>query len=129
MVNILLVKSRYEHPFSFKIFEKGHSYPLYIYNSNMVYRFQTRHVLNFEFPYHIADYVHRCGRTARVGSGGGCHVTSFISYERDIKLLQQIELAIRKLKSLPKIDGNTPKLVERYYQYLQDNKYRSPVRA
>ena len=34
----------------------------------MVYSF--RHVLNYDFPRHIEDYVHRIGRTGRAGRSG-----------------------------------------------------------
>ena len=40
-------------------------------------RTTCRHVINFDFPSHIDDYVHRIGRTARAGHVGTAH--SFIT--------------------------------------------------
>lgn len=38
-----------------------------------------RHVLNYDFPRHIEDYVHRIGRTGRAGRSG-CALT-FVTRE------------------------------------------------
>lgn len=38
-----------------------------------------RHVLNYDFPRHIEDYVHRIGRTGRAGRSGVA--LTFISRE------------------------------------------------
>jgi len=34
---------------------------------------QVEHVVQFDFPKSAADYLHRCGRTARAGSRGASH--------------------------------------------------------
>ncbi|KAJ8890908.1 hypothetical protein PR048_010417 [Dryococelus australis] len=52
---------------------------------------RVKHVINYEFPLYMADYIHRCGRTGRVGSLEGCHVTSFVAGKLDVKLVQEIE--------------------------------------
>ncbi|XP_046609779.1 probable ATP-dependent RNA helicase DDX28 isoform X1 [Neodiprion virginianus] len=72
----------------------------------------VKHVVNFDFPLHTADYIHRCGRTGRLGGEVDCQVTNFISGDRDVELAQKIEMSIRKGKLLPKVDGNITKIVK-----------------
>ncbi|XP_046390061.1 probable ATP-dependent RNA helicase DDX28 [Ischnura elegans] len=72
---------------------------------------QVEHVLNYEFPLHIADYIHRCGRTGRLGSKGCGLVTNFISGPREIDLVQKIELATRTGAELPNVNGNIKRLI------------------
>jgi superfamily II DNA/RNA helicase len=40
----------------------------------------------------MADYIHRCGRTGRVGSVEGCHVSNFIVGLKEVELVQKIEV-------------------------------------
>ncbi|XP_072756777.1 probable ATP-dependent RNA helicase DDX28 [Anoplolepis gracilipes] len=63
-----------------------------------------RHVLNYDFPNATADYIHRCGRTGRVGSVKDCRVTNFISTPLEINVVQKIERAIRRMKPIPIFD-------------------------
>ncbi|XP_077286914.1 putative ATP-dependent RNA helicase Dbp21E2 [Arctopsyche grandis] len=79
---------------------------------------RTKHVLNYEFPLYIADYIHRVGRTGRLGSPEGCHVTNFISSRREIPIVQKIETSVRKLKELPNVQGNITKVI---YGTIMDN--------
>lgn len=51
----------------------------------------VQHVVNYDFPAYMADYIHRIGRTGRFGSPEGCKVTNFIT-AYDVKLVQQIEV-------------------------------------
>lgn len=53
---------------------------------------QAGHIINFEFPKFMADYIHRCGRTGRVGSQMTGHVTSFVHRPQEVELLQKIEV-------------------------------------
>lgn len=54
---------------------------------------KVRHVINYDFPAYMADYIHRIGRTGRFGSPEACKVTNFVS-ANDVKLVQQIEVTI-----------------------------------
>jgi superfamily II DNA/RNA helicase len=54
--------------------------------------FQVKHVINYDFPLYMADYIHRCGRTGRVGSVEGSHVSNFIASSREVELVQNIEV-------------------------------------
>lgn len=51
-----------------------------------------KHVINYEFPKYVADYIHRCGRTGRLNSPDNCQVTNFISGFDEINLVQKIEV-------------------------------------
>lgn len=53
----------------------------------------VNHVVNFDFPRSLQDYLHRAGRTARAGRGGA--VTSFIT-AKDRALYEYIELAAKQ---------------------------------
>nr|XP_012231835.1 PREDICTED: probable ATP-dependent RNA helicase DDX28 [Linepithema humile] len=67
------------------------------------------HVLNYDFPTATADYIHRCGRTGRVGNVKNCRVTNFISTQWEIAVVRKIEKAIRKMKPIPIFDVNDTK--------------------
>lgn len=55
---------------------------------------QIRHLLNYDFPLHAADYLHRIGRIGRLGSPDFCKATNFIAHEQEVALVQQIEVRI-----------------------------------
>ncbi|XP_023902845.2 DEAD-box ATP-dependent RNA helicase 39 [Quercus suber] len=55
------------------------------------------HVIMFDFPSNSIDYLHRTGRTARMGAKG--KVTSLVA-KRDLVLATRIEEALRKNESL-----------------------------
>jgi superfamily II DNA/RNA helicase len=55
------------------------------------------HVIMFDFPLNSIDYLHRTGRTARMGAKG--KVTSLVA-RRDVLLAKKIEEAIMKNESL-----------------------------
>ncbi|XP_027925041.1 LOW QUALITY PROTEIN: DEAD-box ATP-dependent RNA helicase 39-like [Vigna unguiculata] len=58
------------------------------------------HVVMFDFPLNSIDYLHRTGRTARMGAKG--KVTSLVA-KKDLDLASKIEEAIRKNESLEAI--------------------------
>ncbi|EOY16880.1 DEAD-box ATP-dependent RNA helicase 39 isoform 1 [Theobroma cacao] len=55
------------------------------------------HVIMFDFPLNSIDYLHRTGRTARMGAKG--KVTSLVA-KKNVLLAERIEEAIRKNESL-----------------------------
>ncbi|KAI3689325.1 hypothetical protein L2E82_47279 [Cichorium intybus] len=72
------------------------------------------HVIMFDFPKNSIDYLHRTGRTARMGAKG--KVTSLIT-KKDLTLADRVEEAMRKNESLESLtidnvqrDSNRPKL-------------------
>lgn len=82
----------------------------------------VRHVLNYEFPTATADYIHRCGRTGRVGSVKDCRVDNFISTPDEIAVLRKIERAIRKSKPIPIFDIHETKEEDDFYELPESKK-------
>lgn len=64
----------------------------FIYFLFSTYLFQdiknVKHVVNFDMPNNIADYVHRIGRTGRVGNNG--RATSFFDPDHDSALASDL---------------------------------------
>ncbi|XP_043841242.1 probable ATP-dependent RNA helicase DDX28 [Dromiciops gliroides] len=60
-------------------------------------------VINYDFPPTLQDYIHRAGRVGRVGSEALGSVISFVTHRWDVELVQKIELAARRRRSLPGI--------------------------
>ncbi|XP_068941792.1 probable ATP-dependent RNA helicase DDX28 [Petaurus breviceps papuanus] len=60
-------------------------------------------VINYDFPPTLQDYIHRAGRVGRVGSQLPGSVLSFVTHRWDVELVQKIELAARRRRSLPGI--------------------------
>eukprot|EP00080_Pristionchus_pacificus_P018526 PDM78546.1 helicase [Pristionchus pacificus] len=56
------------------------------------------HVINYDMPKEITDYIHRIGRTGRLGNPG--HSTSFIDAERDYEILLPL---VRQLKEAEQV--------------------------
>uniref|UniRef100_A0A1L8DRL1 Putative atp-dependent rna helicase fal1 n=1 Tax=Nyssomyia neivai TaxID=330878 RepID=A0A1L8DRL1_9DIPT len=71
------------------------------------------HIINFDFPLHMADYIHRCGRTGRLGGVQKCQITNFVSSMREMKIVQEIEHAARTRTILPNVDGNITNIIRR----------------
>lgn len=67
---------------------------------------QACHVINFDFPIHVADYIHRCGRIGRVGSATNCLVTNFITGLDEVELVRKIEFTVRTRGILPNVNAD-----------------------
>lgn len=67
---------------------------------------RARHIVNYDFPDFVSDYIHRCGRVGRIGSHGHGTVTSFISENWEVELLWQIETAVRKRQPFHNVNAN-----------------------
>ncbi|KAJ0988054.1 hypothetical protein J5N97_006410 [Dioscorea zingiberensis] len=61
------------------------------------------HVIMFDFPRNSIDYLHRTGRTARMGAKG--KVTSLVS-KKDLLLASRIEEAMKKNESLESLNAD-----------------------
>ncbi|RVE51878.1 hypothetical protein evm_003498 [Chilo suppressalis] len=73
---------------------------------------RVQHIINYDFPLYTADYIHRCGRTGRLGSVQNCTVTNFIAWPREIQQVQRIEASVRKDNDLPRVNANIKRLIE-----------------
>ncbi|XP_017011532.2 probable ATP-dependent RNA helicase DDX28 [Drosophila takahashii] len=74
---------------------------------------RARHVVNFDFPLHVSDYIHRCGRIGRVGNLEKALVTNFISSRREIDVVQRIEHAARTGGLLPDVNANIRNIINK----------------
>ncbi|XP_058135800.1 probable ATP-dependent RNA helicase DDX28 [Dasypus novemcinctus] len=63
-------------------------------------------VVNYDFPLTLQDYIHRAGRVGRVGSEVPGTVISFVTHPWDVRLVQKIELAARRRRSLPGLESS-----------------------
>lgn len=78
---------------------------------------QVNHVVNFEMPQFIADYLHRVGRVGRLGSasrGSTGLVTNFIVTRSDVDLVWNIERSIRLGVELEHVDANVKGIYQRF---------------
>lgn len=50
------------------------------------------HIVNYDFPRHMTDYVHRVGRVGRCGSRFSGQVTSFVRCPWEVDLTRIIEV-------------------------------------
>lgn len=74
----------------------------------------AHHVINYDVPTNISDYIHRCGRIGRVGSRtpNGI-VTTMVSHPAEADLVHKIEYAARKThaEELPNVNANIKRLI------------------
>ncbi|KAH7730446.1 DEAD box protein/DEAH protein box helicase [Aphelenchoides avenae] len=65
-----------------------------------------RHVINYDFPRYLVDYVHRAGRVGRCGTKRGKdRVSSFVrDLKSEIAIVNTIEKAARLNRELPDIE-------------------------
>ena len=79
------------------------------------------HVVMYDFPQTLADYIHRAGRTARAGRLG--KVTALVT-KRNLPLVQQIQQAVKFGKPIEHKKGPPPSRksvkVDRYKSVLEE---------
>lgn len=86
----------------------------------------VNHILNYDFPLDTSSYIHRCGRTGRVGTKGDSRVTNFVCKVTEVVVVQKIEMAARKMKPIPIFNLLTSEeeeeILEDYYtgQMIED---------
>jgi len=75
----------------------------------------THHVINFDVPMNVSDYIHRCGRVGRVGSQSNCGlVTTLVCHPTEADLVKKIEFAARKTiaEELTNVNANVKRLID-----------------
>lgn len=62
---------------------------------------QVNHIVLFDFPLNLPDYLHRVGRTGRVGSKvSRPRVTAFMSHRRDVLMALKIKDSATKQEAI-----------------------------
>ncbi|XP_020220798.1 DEAD-box ATP-dependent RNA helicase 39 [Cajanus cajan] len=84
------------------------------------------HVVMFDFPLNSIDYLHRTGRTARMGAKG--KVTSLVA-KKDLDLARKIEEAIKKNESLEAITKDSVRRDARTQSTEQKGKSKRLVKV
>ena len=74
----------------------------------------VQHVINYDFPMSISDYLHRVGRVGRAGASHQGKVTSLVFGKISIALVQELEKSVRLNKTIPNVDGNIIGLIQNY---------------
>jgi superfamily II DNA/RNA helicase len=70
------------------------------------------HVVNYDFPLNMADYIHRLGRVGRVSSPAGSKATHLVGGTVQVKLVQDIEMAVRTRKELKAVNNNIIRIIQ-----------------
>ncbi|CAF0773909.1 unnamed protein product [Adineta steineri] len=81
----------------------------------------VEHVIQFEFPHFISDYIHRTGRVGRIGSKRPGKVTSFVTTPNEVTLAQKIEVTARMNKKLSGVNNDIKKQLELHAQQREQN--------
>lgn len=81
-------------------------------------------IVNFDFPLHVADYIHRCGRVGRVGSPRDCQIVNFVSSQREIDVVQRIEHSARTSRLLPNVNANITGIIRKNIQRQIDEEIK-----
>lgn len=74
----------------------------------------VKHVINFDFPTSVSDYILRVGRVGRVGTNQG-YVTNLVSSKAGVYAVQEIEEAVRSSVRIPDVDANIKKKINKLY--------------
>jgi superfamily II DNA/RNA helicase len=72
---------------------------------------RATHVINYDFPCNISDYLHRAGRVGRVGQAKIGKVTSLVCGQVSIAVVQELERSMRLNQELANVDANVGSII------------------
>ena len=72
---------------------------------------RTTHIINYDFPSNISDYLHRIGRVGRVGQEGIGRVTNLVCGQVSIGVVQELEKSVRLNRELLGVDANVRSII------------------
>lgn len=72
---------------------------------------RVKHIINFDFPLYVSEYIHQIGRVGRIGSSKSCHITNIIAHPREVELVRKIELSVRLNQKLDAVNANIPGII------------------
>ena len=81
---------------------------------------RATHVINYDFPCNISDYIHRAGRVGRVGQGKIGKVTSLVCGQASIAVVQELERSIRLNQELSNVDANVRSIIRERHMSKAD---------
>lgn len=86
---------------------------------------RVKHVINFDCPHYVADYIHRSGRTGRLGSSFVGHVSTLVSYKPDAYMLIELERSLRLCEPIATVNANIKAQISQHrvdkWQKIQRN--------
>ncbi|KAH7641746.1 dead box atp-dependent rna helicase-like protein [Dermatophagoides farinae] len=112
---------------SFQLFQKG-EYDILVatdLGSRGLDTSRVKHVINFDCPHYVSDYIHRSGRTGRLGSSFIGHVSTFVSFKPDAYMLMELERALRLGEPITTVNANIKAQISQHrvdkWQKIQRN--------
>ena len=82
---------------------------------------RTTHVVNYDFPSNMSDYLHRVGRVGRVGQTMIGKVTNLVCGQTSIQVVQELERSVRLNQEMTDINSNIRSVIhDRHSAKLQD---------
>ena len=68
-------------------------------------------MINFDSPHFVSDYIHRAGRTGRLGSDLQSEVITFVCFKQDVDMLNELEKSVRLNLPIDNVDANIKRLL------------------
>ena len=77
---------------------------------------RTTHVINYDFPSNMSDYLHRVGRVGRVGQTKIGKVTNLVCGQSSIQVVQELERSVRLNQEMTDINSNIRSIIHNRHQ-------------
>ncbi|KAG8175547.1 hypothetical protein JTE90_006852 [Oedothorax gibbosus] len=80
----------------------------------------VRHVINWDFPNNVSDYLLRAGRVGRAGTNQG-HVTNLVVNKSTVYTVHEVETAVRLRRRIANVDSNVKQKIRKlFFQEMVD---------